>query len=52
MRLLLATLVLGAGLALIGRSERKVAGLLPKPDAPREPESWLAAEVEAYSAKH
>ena len=53
MRLLMAMLTLGAGLALIGRPERKPRGLLAAPDGETgEPESWIAGEVEAYKANH
>ena len=54
MKLLMVVLTLGAGLALIGRGGRPERALLPGPDADetREPESWLAGEVEAYKAGH
>ena len=52
MKILLTLLTLGVGLAFITRSERRVTGLLPAPDTDRgEPESWLAAEAEAYTAR-
>lgn len=51
MRNLLVLLTLGAGLALIGRRPRSSGpALLPAPDDRQEPESWLAAEAEAYAA--
>lgn len=51
MRNLLVLLTLGAGLALIGRRPRSSGpALLPASDDRQEPESWLAAEAEAYAA--
>lgn len=53
MRSLLVLLTLGAGLALIGaRPRERGPMLLPAPgDGPREPESWLAAEAEAFAGR-
>lgn len=53
MRSLLVLLTLGVGLVLIGAKPRQRGPmLLPAPDdAPRGPESWLAAEAEAFTAR-
>lgn len=50
---LLVLLTLGAGLALIGAKPRNRGPmLLPAPeDGSREPESWLAAEAEAFTSR-
>lgn len=54
MRSLLVLLTLGAGLALIGAKPRNRGPmLLPAPeDGSREPESWLAAEAEAFTSRN
>lgn len=53
MRSLLVLLTLGAGLALIGAKPRpRRPILLSAPEEmPREPESWLAAETEAFAGR-